>query len=534
MRLARLLSLCLAAATGVAGLSTAIAQAPDCTGISDVSSFDGAAVSDFDGFLRTVRVASGLLKPLLVTSPPGDVDRLFIVEQDGMIKILEGCAVLPQPFLDINALVRSPADGGGNEEGLLGLAFHPDYAANGWVFVYHTNTTGSQNVVARYTRMALNPDRADPASRVQVIAFDHPGATNHNGGMIAFGPNDGKLYIGTGDGGGGCDPSGNSQDLQSDKGKLLRIDVDTLPYSTTGNPWDGSATGLDEIWSYGLRNPWRFSFDRETAALYIGDVGQDEWEEIDCQPHSSTGRENYGWDHYEGAHCPNPSCGSQGSCLLSDHVPPVREFDQTTDGFSCSVTGGYVYRGCRMGDLHGAYFYADYCSSQIRTFTTDGLCNVSAQPDLLRTSDLVPDGGSSIAQITSFGEDARGEIYVVDRGGEVFKIMPILGIVEVSGQNATPLLMDSGSFTWEDLEADCAQSISRYKVYRSDNDPTGPFLCVRRGGNPTWVGGDPDTPLPGETFFYLVTATNAAGEETRPGNRSDGTPRSVDTGSSCS
>jgi len=512
---------------------TAFAQAPDCTGISDVSDFDGAAVSDFDGFLTTVRVASGLLRPVYVTAPPGDVDRLFIVEQNGLIKILQGGAVLPQPFLDVSSLTRAPGAGGGNEEGLLGLAFHPDYAVNGWLFVYHTNASGSQNVVARYTRDASDPNLADPASRTQVIAFDHPSFDNHNGGMIAFGPHDRHLYIGTGDGGSSCDPGGNAQDLNSNLGKLVRLNVDSLPYTTAGNPFDGAVAGNDEIWSYGLRNPWRFSFDRITAALYIGDVGQNQWEEVDCRPATSPGGENYGWDHYEGSACPNPSCGSQGSCLIFGMVRPARVYSHSTAGFSCSVTGGYVYRGCRMNDLHWTYFYADYCSDIIRTYTTDGECNHSAEPDLDRAGDLAPGGGLSVGQITSFGEDARGELYIADRGGEIFKIVPELSIMEVSGDNAAPLLADSRSFTWEDLEATSSHPIASYKLYRSVDDPTGPFTCVHESAENTWAGGDPAQPLTGGVFYYLITALDAAGQETRPGNGSDGTPRTVDTASVC-
>jgi glucose/arabinose dehydrogenase len=533
MSLSRSVSLCLAVALGVAGLGSAAAQAPDCDGISDVSDFDGPAVSDFDGLLTTVRVASGFLRPLFVTSPPGDVERLFIVEQDGRIKILRDGAVLAPPFLDMNALTRSPSDGGGNEEGLLGLAFHPDYAINGWFFVYYTNSTGSQNVVARYTRDAVNPDLADTTSRTQVIAVNHPGFSNHNGGMIAFGPHDGHLYIGSGDGGGSCDSAGNSQNLNSNLGKLLRINVDALPYTTTGNPFDGPVAGNDEIWSSGLRNPWRFSFDRTTAALFIGDVGQNAWEEVNCRPATSPGGENYGWDPYEGLVCPNPSCGSQGSCLIAGMIRPKRVYSHSTAGFSCSITGGYVYRGCRMTDLHGTYFYADYCSDIVRTFTTDDACNVSAEPDLDRAGDLAPGGGLNVEQITSFGEDARGEIYIVDRAGEVFKILPELSIMEVSGENAAPFLADSRSFTWEDLAATSSHPIASYKVYRSDDDPTGPFTCVHESAEAAWDGGDPDRPLVNGVYYYLVTALNEAGLETRPGSGSDGTARTVDTASIC-
>lgn len=397
---------CLVVVLTMFASSFATAQAPDCTGISDVSDFDGDQVSDFDGLLTTVRVASGLLRPLFVTSPPGDVQRLFVVEQNGLIKIVENGIPLAQPFLDVTALTRAPGSGGGNEEGLLGLAFHPDYAQNGWLFVYHTNASGSQNVLARYTRDGADPDRADPASRVEVLLLDHPTFTNHNGGMLAFGPDDGRLYVGTGDGGSSCDPSGNAQDPDSNLGKLLRLDVDALPYSTAGNPYDGPTAGNDEIWSLGMRNPWRFSFDRATGALYVGDVGQGQWEEVNCRPAGSAGGENYGWDRYEGEVCPNPSCGSQGGCLLSDLVRPVRVYDHATDGFSCSVTGGYVYRGQRYPVLRGIYLFGDYCSGIIwGTARTGGGSWQTAR--LLQVD----------ARISSFGEDEAGELYLVDIAG---------------------------------------------------------------------------------------------------------------------
>lgn len=508
----------------------ASSQAPVCDGISDVSDFDGPAVTDMAGALTTVRVVSGLTRPLFVTAPPGDVDQLFLVEQDGRIEILRDGAVLPKAFLDISAQTRSPADiGGGNEEGLLGLAFHPDYSTNGWFFVFHTDSTGSNNVIARYT-VSADPDVADAASRTQVLSIPHTFASNHNGGAIGFGPADGYLYIGTGDGGSSCDPNGVAQSLGSLLGKLLRIDVDALPFSVPAdNPFVGGVTTDDVIWSYGLRNPWRWSFDRITGALYIADVGQQQAEEINCRPASSAGGENYGWDRFEGMTCPNPSCGSQGSCLLTDNVLPVAEYDHTA---GCSITGGYVYRGCRMSDLHGHYFYADFCTDFVESFRTDAAC--AAPLPVSRAADLAPGGSLDIGSIVSFGEDPRGEIYIVDRGGEVFKIVPELSILEVSGANATPFSAgNGGAWSWEDLAATSSHTITSYKVYRSDGDPAGPFDCVFQGATPAWATGDPDSPASGQAFFYLVTAVNSAGVETRPGNRSGSIPRTVNTGSAC-
>lgn len=507
----------------------AAAQAPDCTGISGVHNTD----PDLEGELIAVMVASGFQLPLYVTSPPGDTDRLFIVEQDGLIKILRDGVVLATPFLDVSAITLSPADGGNTEEGLLGLAFHPDYASNGWFFIYHTDSGGSQQTVARYT-VSANPDVADPTSRVQVIALNHP-YDDQNGGMLAFGPLDGHLYIGVGDGGGVCDPNGNGQDINTNLGKILRLDVDSLPPSTTGNPFDGAVPGNDEIWSYGVRNPWRFSFDRIHGQMLIGDVGEDIWEEIDCQPPLSGGGENYGWSRYEGPVCPSPSpsCPGTGGCLITGYVPPIRTYDHQTDIFSCSVTGGYVYRGCRMADLHGTYFYADYCSNQIRSFRVDDTCATSAT-DILRTADLDPDGpgGQLIWSITSFGEDARGELYVVGFS-EIFKILPTLGIMEVSGLNAPPLRADAnGDWIWEDLESTAGHPISSYKVYRSSSS-VGTFVCVHESADSSWSGGDPAEPAEDQAFYYLVTALNGTGEETHPGTHTDGTARNVNFGSAC-
>lgn len=555
------LGLCLMLAAAAFNL----AQAPDCTDISDVSDFDGATVSDFSNcvltgaacssnancptvgdscrqLLTTVRIASGLSRPMFVNSPPGDLDRLFITQQDGIIKLLKN-GVLTD-FLNISAIVRSPNDGGNNEEGLLGLAFHPDYATNGYYFVYYTDLA-SNNIVARYQHDPINPDLGDydppgapTTTRQTIISFAHPGAGNHNGGMIAFREQDGYLYIAPGDGGSGCDPGDDAQLTTSNLGKMLRIDPSTAdppvpPYTNPlDNPYVGIA-GNDEIWSLGLRNPWRFSFDRITQNIYIGDVGQDvPYEEINCKPASSTGNENYGWNRYEGKHCPNPSCGSTGSCVIPNGVAPIWEY---TTGRA--VVGGYVYRGCRMSDLHGTYFFGDHtlaAGANIWSFRTDAACTIT--PLITRAPDLDPDGagGLSIAQLTSLGEDERGELYFADRAGEVFKLLPVLSIMEVSGRNAAPILFDANDdMNWEDLQASSSHPIVNYKVYRSDGIPTGPFDCVHQGPTTVWVGGDPDMPLDEQVFYYLVTALNAAGEETRPGNQSDGTPRVVNTASVC-
>jgi len=525
------LAIGLALSVATSALSPSWAQAPDCAGISDVSGFDGPGRSDFAGHLTTVRVASGLTLPLFVTAPAGDVERLFVVEQCGKIRILRHGTLLAESFLDVSELVSAPCVAGGNEEGLLGLAFHPDYPSNGWFFIYYTDRFGDQ-VVARYRHAPDDPDRADAESGEIVLTLNHPAFFNHNGGMIAFSPNDGCLYISSGDGGSACDPLDNAQSVYSNLGKLLRIDVNSLPYSTDGNPYEGITPGNDEIWARGVRNAWRFSFDRVTSAIYFGDVGQATWEEINCARTDTGGGQNFGWDLYEGESCPNPSCGDQGGCSVPDYVPPLRQYEHALNG-PCAVTGGYVYRGCRMTDLHGTYFYADFCTNFIRSFRTDGPCTVDAGSDLDRAADLAPGGEFAIEDITSFGEDARGELYVVARAGEVFKIVPELNVMEVSGPGVQAFLATGSGWLWEDFRAMTAHPISGYRVYRSDAGPAGPFECVFAGPSNVWPIGDAVTLSSGEAVFYLVTAVAESGEQSSPGNHSGGSPRTVVGEGSC-
>jgi glucose/arabinose dehydrogenase len=540
MRTALRATLAIAALAAFSPVAAQLPQPPDCTGISDVSNFDGSNQSDFDGQLIAVRVASGLVEPTFVTAPPdgpgGPDDRLFIVEQRGTVRILDLTTgtLSPSLFLDIQGIVRDS----GNEEGLLSLAFHPDYSApgatnEGRFFVFFTNNAGN-NQVSRYTLPADPNDPVEGTGEL-VLGYDHPAWSNHNGGQIAFGP-DAHLYIGTGDGGGSCDSEGTGQSLTELRGKILRINVDSLPYTTEDNPFDGTTPGLDEIWAYGVRNPWRFSFDRETGALYMGDVGQRVWEEINCQVAESTGGENYGWVFFEGNHCPPPAQSGCSNVLPSvcgtiTNTPNILEYGHGRDGGSCSVSGGFVYRGCRMTDLRASYFYADYCSSNIRSFRTNGTCP-KVTTEINRTADLAPPA-ATVSSITAFGEDSRGEIYICDRGGEVFKILPELDIMEVSGPNADSLHQVGVGFAWEDLQASSGHPLTSYKVYRADDDPAGTFECVQQTSDNSWLDGDAESPLADGVFFYLVTALNAQGQETRPGIRSDGTPRVVDTASVC-
>jgi hypothetical protein len=276
-----------------------------------------------------------------------------------------------------------------------------------------------------------------------------------------------------------------------------------------------------ETWALGLRNPWRYSFDRLTSDLYIGDVGEDSWEEIDYRPAPRSPGDNFGWRLYEGSDCPNPSCGAGAPC--SSIANPILPIVQHNHGdFACSVTGGYVYRGCRMSGLSGRYFYGDFCAGFIRSFRMVGGALTDAQDN---TAELAPGGGAIINQITSFGEDARGEIYVADRGGEIYKIVPILPNLQVSGPGAALFSPGVPDWSWEDLQLTSGHPIAGYHVYRSTGNGSGTFDCVFQGTANTWIGGDTSVPSPGGLFSYLVTAVNASGQETGPGAGSDGTPR---------
>jgi glucose/arabinose dehydrogenase len=345
-------------------------------------------------------VQGGFSAPIFVTAPPGDTARLFVVEQGGLIRIIEGGAVLATPFLDVSDSITP-----GSERGLLGLAFHPDYAGTGFFYVNYTDL-GGHTQVKRFT-VSGDPDVADEASGLTILSVTQP-FSNHNGGMIAFGP-DGMLYIGMGDGGDGGDPQNHGQRPSTLLGSMLRLDVDGgSPYAIPGdNPYVAHATYREETWSYGLRNPWRFSFDRTTDDLYIGDVGQGQIEEVDFQPASSDGGENYGWNTMEGSQCyPSTSaCSSSGLTL------PVAEYSH---GEGCSITGGYVYRGSDWPALEGRYFYADYCNGWIRSLVVTGGVAADLQ-------DHTPDVGT-LSQISSFGEDGAGELYVVSRSGTVYRI----------------------------------------------------------------------------------------------------------------
>jgi len=341
-------------------------------------------------------VLSGLSSPLFVGHAGDGSNRLFIVERGGIIRVRQPGASASTVFLDIRGKVLA-----GSERGLLGLAFHPQYAGNGRFFVYYTRAGDGTIVLSEY-RVSTNPDIAGTAEKV-LLTIPHPTYANHNGGMLAFGP-DGYLYAGVGDGGGGNDPSNNAQNLNTLLGKILRIDVNlpagsTLPYrSPPDNPFIGAIPGGDEIFAYGMRNPWRFSFDALTGQLWVGDVGQDAREEVDT-PIFKGG--NYGWRVYEGFMCTNidPS-----SCSPTAYESPL--FDYAHINGRCSVTGGYVYRGSKGVLPADTYVYGDFCTGEIFAW------NGSTQRVLLDTA----------VNISSFGEDEAGELYVVGLGGTVSRL----------------------------------------------------------------------------------------------------------------
>ncbi len=343
-------------------------------------------------------IVSGLSNPLFLTAPASD-SRLFIVEKPGRIRIVENGSLLQAPFLDLAGQVST-----GFEQGLLGLVFHPSYASNGFFYVYYTAPNGDIRV-ERYTRSGANPNLANAASAHLIITVPHSSETNHNGGMLAFGT-DGKLYIGTGDGGGGGEPDGNGQNRDVLLGKLLRIDVDGGdPYAIPlDNPFVGRA-GRDEIWALGLRNPWRWAFDRVAGLLYVADVGQGAWEEVNVVP-AATGSLNYGWDVMEGLHCHEPLSG----CNQTGLTLPVLEYGHT--GGACSITGGFVYRGAAIPSLQGTYFYADYCAGWVRSFRyANGAATDQKDWDF-----------GDLDNILSFGEDAAGELYILSSNGTVYRI----------------------------------------------------------------------------------------------------------------
>jgi glucose/arabinose dehydrogenase len=366
--------------------------------LSAVACSDGGTGPPIDAAtgLQAVEVVAGLESPVHLTAPAGDA-RAFVIEQRGVVRIIEDGALRPTPFLDISERVAS-----GGERGLFSMAFDPNYATTGLFWVNYTDANGD----TRIERYEVSADRgvADPASALLVLEVDQPHA-NHNGGQIAFGP-DGMLYIGMGDGGSGGDPDNHGQTRSTLLGALLRIDVRTPPYVVPpDNPYAGASDARPEIWAYGLRNPWRFSFDPPGGSIYIADVGQGQWEEINAVS-SAAAAVNYGWRVMEGRHCyAAASCDQTGLTL------PVHEYSHAE---GCSVTGGYVYRGQSLAGFEGHYFYSDFCTGFLRSFRlAGGVATDHEEWDV-----------GSLGQVLSFGQDAAGELYVLSHNGRVYRLDP--------------------------------------------------------------------------------------------------------------
>jgi glucose/arabinose dehydrogenase len=363
--------------------------------------------------------AGVLASPVFLTAPPNDFNRLFIVEQGGLIRILDvlSGAPLGTPFLDVRALVLS-----GGERGLLGMAFDPDYANNGRFYIHYTaRSTGSiadgDIVIARYEAIPPTSNTASTAATI-LQTISHSANNNHNGGMLAFGPDDRCLYAGIGDGGGSGDPSNNGQTSTTLLGKILRLNPNDGSGCTnlTDNPF-ASGGGAAEVWSLGLRNPWRFSFDRETRDLYIGDVGQSCREEVDVVQAPNAGKNvNFGWRLAEGFALfdPNNPSNCPGS-TTPPHTPPILDYTHDAGDGACSITGGYVYRGTSNAAVVGTYFYADFCAGFVRSFRL--------QNGQLGQQNSWPLLSPQEGQITSFGEDARGELYLMTQPGGLYRLV---------------------------------------------------------------------------------------------------------------
>ena len=339
-----------------------------------------------------------------IVQPQNSSDRLFVTEQKGVISYFSASQTQPtlHVFLDISGRVNSA----GNEEGLLGLAFDPRYAQNGYFYVYYSAANPLRTVVSRFSLAKANPDAADPQSEVVILEIGQP-FSNHKGGQIAFGP-DGYLYIGVGDGGSEGDPEGNGQNLGTLLAKILRIDVSGVSKPgdykiPVDNPFLNTAGARPETWAYGLRNPWRFSFDALTGQLWAGDVGQDKYEEIDIIVKGG----NYGWKIMEGFHCYSPANG----CNQSGLTLPVLEYDHSQ---GCAVIGGYVYRGAKIPALLGRYIYADYCSGNIWAFDPNG-STATANTLLVKTG----------LGITSLGQDSAGDLYILSQDGGIYGLTQV-------------------------------------------------------------------------------------------------------------
>ena len=389
-----------------------------------IPGYDPNGPGGLSGAIIATRVATFFTQPVFVCAPPGDTSRLFVVERTGAIKIIDLTSgqVLSTPFLDVSSQILT--DG---ERGLLGLAFDPNFATNGFFYVNLSSTNGNTEI--RRYQVSSNPNVANPASATTILSINQSEFNNHKGGWLGFGP-DGDLYISVGDGGGSGNPLHTGQDINSLRGKILRIDVDSPPdpglnyHIPADNPFVGQP-GADEIFALGLRNPWRPSFDRATGTFYIADVGQDTWEEIDIGQNGA----NYGWNHFEG-----PALFPGGDAISTGPVvAPIYSYNH--NNMSASITGGYVYRG--DGDaLQGQYFFADFVQGKVFTLAFNGSAWVATD----RTAQIVTDIGS-LTLPSSFGEDGRGNLYIVDFGGNIFRLTPtVLSAPPPAGTTADMIL----------------------------------------------------------------------------------------------
>jgi glucose/arabinose dehydrogenase len=368
-------------------LPAPVAGSPSAASASGGDSPAPAALAAAPPAVALKKLPFAFVQPVYVTAPPGDTARLFVVEKGGRIVIVKDGALLAKPFLDVSGKVSK-----GGEQGLLSMAFHPRYATNGRFYVNYTNLSGDTRVV-RYRVSATNPDVAVASSSRVLLRVGQP-YSNHNGGQLQFGPS-GRLFVGMGDGGSGGDPQHHAQDSRSRLGKLLRLNVDVSPV-TVG------------IYAKGLRNPWRFSFDRSTGALWIGDVGQNAWEEIDYLKPGRPAGANLGWNGYEGTHVYD--AGVAARLNKSSLTWPVAQYSHTVGH---SVTGGYVYRGSAIPALRGYYLFADFQSGRVWAKKGPG----GARSTLSGADGLV-------SQVSSFGQDATGELYIVSLAGTVYRIAP--------------------------------------------------------------------------------------------------------------
>ena len=457
-----------------------------------------------------------------VVSPPGDENRFFAYTLEGRIYLWNRGSAPDEHsvFLDIDANVTL-----GGEGGLLGLAFDPNYASNGFFYVSYTAEPDGASVVSRFSVSSTDPSLADPTSELELLRIPQP-ASNHNGGDLAFG-NDGFLYYSNGDGGPGGDFCSVSQDNTELLGTIMRIDPSgtatgsadcgsgayTVPPNAIA---DGPGGDCDEIWAYGFRNAFRFDIDPANGDVYVGDVGEDCWEEVDWAP-AGNGGLNFGWRVMEGAHCfgglscdelSPPDCGPAPNCNSPALTNPVFEYDRS--GPECSVIGGKVYRGCRMPDRVGEYFFSDFCTGDVRSLTVQAgalqsTADYTAQVD---PNNFLP------FQIIGFGRDAQGEVYLAG-GSEVRKLVPQFEAIEVSGPGA-PLLQATGkeSWAWEDVPFTNMVPVRYYRVY--EGAPGGDFSCAASRDLPNW---DDSTAVPpiGGLIAYLVTAVDFTDAETSAG-----------------